>query len=68
MERVVHGAPFGLRCRTTGWDRVAAAWRAVSAGADRAVEIRACDDCGPQIETEPYFTTPPGNSTTNLFE
>ncbi|WP_030978336.1 hypothetical protein [Streptomyces sp. NRRL S-1824] len=28
-----------------------------------AVEIRACGDCGPQIETEPHFTTPPGDST-----
>ncbi|MFF0051706.1 hypothetical protein [Streptomyces sp. NPDC005498] len=32
-------------------------WRAGS------VEIRACDDCGTQIETEPYFTTSPGDST-----
>jgi transcription elongation factor Elf1 len=31
---------------------------------DQTVEIRVCDDCGSQIETEPYFTAPPGEATT----
>lgn len=30
---------------------------------DETVEIRTCQDCGSEIETEPYFTCPPSEAT-----
>ncbi|MFB6717019.1 hypothetical protein ACFCZY_37015 [Streptomyces sp. NPDC056237] len=30
---------------------------------EQTIETRTCEDCGTEVETEPFFTAPPGEAT-----